>query len=144
MKISGKTIVGRSPEALWDLLLDPEVLKRCLPGCEAMARLDGSTYQLELKVGLGLIKGRFRGEVRLLDLQPPRSYRLQVKANGTTGFIEGASSLVLRPIEDGRATELEYEGEARIGGGIAAVGARLFQGAARSFQEQFFQNLAAL
>lgn len=144
MKITGKTVVGRSPEELWDLLLDPEVLRRCIPGCEELERATDNTYRVRIKIGLGLIKGNFLGDVSVEDLQRPESYRMLVQAKGSTGFINGETSVRLVPFDGGHQTELEYEGEAHIGGVVASVGARLFQGAARNFSQQFFHALSSL
>jgi hypothetical protein len=147
MRVTGKVVVDRPPEELWEMLLDPAVLRRCMPGCEAIGRLTGDTYHVELKVGFGLLKGRFTGEVKMVDVDPGRSYTLEVRARGATGFVEGRTAIALAPVDGAggtASTEVAYEGEAHVGGVLASVGARLFQGAARSFQEEFFRNLAAL
>ena len=144
MKVSGKIVVDRPPAELWNLLLDPEVLRQCISGCEELERQDENTFRITLKVGFGLIKGRFRGEVRIVDPVPEKSYTLEVKARGTTGFVEGRTSIALTPLDGTASTELEYQGEAHVGGAVASVGARFFQVAARRFQEEFFNRLAAL
>jgi len=141
MNVSGSLIINRTPDDLWNLLLDPRVLRRCLPGCEELEPDGIDSFRVKIKVGLGLIKGRFKGSVKLLDVQPSQSYRLEVRARGTTGFVDGGSSIRLRPVEGGTKTELHYEGEARVGGVVATMGARLFQGAAQSFADDFFRSL---
>ena len=144
MKVSGKTVIERSPAELWELLLDPDVLRRCIPGCEELERAEDDTYRVKLKVGFGVLKGRFQGQVTLKDVKPRESYRLEVSARGATGFINGQTSIRLHELDGGKRSELEYEGEAHVGGVIASVGARFFQGAARNFTAEFFEAISSL
>ena len=124
--------------------MDPEVLQRCIPGCEELERAGENVYRVRLKVRLGLVSGKFRGEVRIRDVIAPLSYTMEVEARGPTGFIRGKNSIRLATLDGGERTELHYTGEGSLGGGLASVGARLFQGAARSFSRKFFGALAAI
>ena len=144
MKVTGTILVQQSPSELWSLLLDPEVLRHCVPGCEEIEREADDLYRVKLKVGFGLVRGRFKGHVRIVDPVEEERYTIQVNARGTTGFVEGKTSIVLNTLDSRQRTELAYEGEAHIGGALASVGSRLFQGAIRSFQKEFFKRLAAL
>lgn len=141
MRISGKIAVERSRTELWDLLLDPRVLRQCVPGCEELKLIGEGLFRVKLKFGFGLLKGQIRGHVKLRDVVPDQGYRLEVDARGSTGFINGEISIHLSDLATGQGTELEYEGEGRAGGVLASVGARLFQSAARNFTEQFLARL---
>ena len=144
MKLSGRQIVDRPPEQLWDLFTDPEILRKCMPGCEQLDPSGDNRYAVKMKVGIGPVKGRFQGTVELTDIVAPESYRLVVKVKGTTGFINGTSDLRLSPQDGGSKTELTYEGEAKVGGILASIGARLMENVGKSFAKQFFLNLAGL
>ena len=144
MKINGKTILHRSPEELWDLLMNPMVLRRCIPGCERVEADGEHAFRLNLKLGLGLLKGRFKGIVRMLDVQRPESYRMVVEARGRTGTIFGETLIRLLPLEDGLRTELEYSGTGKIDGGMALFGGAVLDGAVRDFSERFFAALSRL
>ena len=144
LKITGQKIVNRSPPDLWSLLMDPEVLRRCIPQCEEFEVMAPLKYRVLLKLGFGLVKGQFRGEAELKDVIEPERYRLEVRATGTTGFVHGSTDVRLVPVDGGQRTELSYESSAQAGGMLASVGARFLQGAARSFTEEFFEELAKL
>ena len=144
MKVSGSVVVQRPPSELWRLLLDPEVLRHCVPGCETIEREADDVYRVKLKFGFGLVKGRFKGHIRIVDSVKEERYTIQVKARGITGFVDGKTSIVLKALSSGQSTKLEYEGDARIGGAVASVGARLLHGTIRRFQDKFFEKLAAL
>ena len=40
MDIKGEYRLSVSRQAVWDALLNEEVLRRCIPGCEELERLD--------------------------------------------------------------------------------------------------------
>ncbi len=125
-----------SRERVFQALLDPEVLKRCIPGCEGLEQTGENAYAATLRAGVGSIKGLFTGNVRLEDLQPPTHYRMVIDGKGQPGFLKGAGDLDLEE-RDG-VTIVNYAGEAQIGGTIAGVGQRMVQGAAKMMAAQFF------
>ena len=144
MKLSGQVTVNRPPPDLWRLLMDPAVLRRCIPRCEEFELITPGRYRVGLMVGLGLIRGRFKGEAELKDVVEFEKYRLDLCAKGTTGFIQGATLIRLLPLIGGVQTELSYESDAQVGGMLASMGARLFQGAARSFAEELLVEIGRL
>lgn len=143
MRIDGKTILRRSPEELWDLLMNPIVLHRCIPGCERVEADGLHSFRLNLRLGMGLLKGRFRGVVRMLDVQRPESYRMVVEATGRTGSIFGENIVRLLPLEGG-GTEVAYSGTGKVQGGVALFGGARLDSALREFSEKFFRTLATL
>jgi carbon monoxide dehydrogenase subunit G len=140
--ISGERIVQRSPADLWQLLMDPAVLRRCIPGCEAFELLEPGRYEIAIKVSLGLIRGSFRGEATLKDVVELERYRLEMNAKGKTGYVQGSTDVRLVLLDGSQETKLVYQSDAKVGGVLASVGARLFQGAARSLADQFFDELS--
>ena len=123
--------------------MDPQVLRKCIPQCEEFEVIEPMKYRVAIKVGFGLVRGSFRGQAELKEVIEPERYRLEVHAKGTTGFIQGSTDVRLVPLEGGR-TELTYESQAQAGGMLASVGSRFLQGAARSFAEEFFDELSRL
>src|SRR5207248_6305678 len=85
--------------------------------------------------------GKYRADVELSDLDPPRALTLKGSADGTLGLGRGAGWVRLEPDNDG--TLLTYRYEAAIGGKVASVGGRLLDGAAKLVISQFFAALAA-
>ncbi len=144
LKITGQVTVNRSPADLWSLLMDPGVLKRCIPKCEELEVIGPQRYRVALKVGFGLVRGHFKGEAELKDVVELETYRLEVHAKGTAGFVQGSTRVRLAALNGGEQTALAYESDAHLGGMLASVGARLLQGAVRSFTEQFFDEIAKL
>jgi len=130
---------------VWDALHDPEMLMKCTPGCrslKAAERADGGTettvYEAEMRVGVALVKGTFKGTVTIVDETPLESYRVAVRASGGIGFshIDGALHLA----DDDGGTAISYTGNAQLGGPIAGVGQRVLGGFARKQIERFFST----
>jgi carbon monoxide dehydrogenase subunit G len=141
MKIEGTQEVHAPRERVYALLIDPEVLRRCIPGCESLERTAEGHFEATLKAGVGSIKGTFRGNVHLEDMRPPEHYRIMVEGKGLVGFAKGSADFDL--LEQGDGTLINYSGELQVGGTIAGVGQRMIGGAAKMMASRFFTALEA-
>ncbi len=141
MKIEGTQKLHALREKVYTALTDPKILQRCIPGCESLEKTADDTYAAVLKAGIGSIKGRFKGEVRLEDMRPPNHYRIVVEGKGALGFAKGSADFELE--EKDSATTIEYSGELQIGGTIAGVGQRMIEAAAKMMAAKFFAALEA-
>jgi carbon monoxide dehydrogenase subunit G len=97
---------------------------------------------MKMKMALASISGAFEGKVRITDQTPPVSFRLVVEGAGKIGFVKGDGVLKLAPADGG--TEVTYEGDAQVGGTIAAVGQRLIDGTSKMMIKKFFEKLVTL
>ena len=141
MKVEGTHELHVPRERVYALLIDPEVLRRCIPGCESLEETQEHSYTATMKAGVGAIKGTFKGSVHLEDMRPPEHYRIVVEALGGPGFVKGSGDFDLED-QDG-VTLIKYAGEMQVGGTIAAVGQRMIQAAAKMTASQFFTRLEA-
>ncbi len=136
MRIEGTYSFPAPPEQVWNLLMDPEALAACIPGCQRLEPLGDDRYQATLTVGVAGIRGTYTGTVGVAEKVPPHSYRLLIEGSGAPGFVKGSG--LVRLVTQGEGTEVRVEGEAEVGGAIAAVGQRLLQPVARMLMNQFF------
>lgn len=141
MKISGSSTLPVPPERAYQMMQDPEVLARAMPGCESLERIGPDEYRMKMKMALASVSGAFEGKVRITEQTPPSSFRLMVEGNGKIGFMKGDGLLKLAPAESG--TEVTYEGDVQVGGTIAAVGQRMIDGTAKMLIKRFFEKLIA-
>ena len=139
MKIEGTHEINAPRERVYALLTDPEVLRRCIPGCESLEKTEEDTYAATMKAGVGMIKGTFKGNVKLEEMRPPEHYRIVVDGKGGPGFVKGTGDFDLEE-KDG-ATLIRYAGEMQVGGTIAGIGQRMIQGAAKMMASRFFRAL---
>lgn len=141
MKIEATYEIKAPRERVWSALIEPEILRRAIPGCESLEKIEENVYAATMKAGVGAIKGSFKGEVRLEDMRPPEHYRIVVQGKGAMGFAKGSAEFDLEEKDGG--TLIKYSGEMQIGGTIAGVGQRMIQGAAKMMAAQFFAKLEA-
>ena len=140
MKLSGTHVLGLNLERAYQLLQDPDVLARCMPGCEALIRTGENEYQMKMKMALASFSGLFDGRVKIAEPDPPSSFRLIVEGKGKIGFMKGDGKLRLTP--EGSGTQVAYEGDVQVGGTFAAVGQRFIDSTARMMITRFFDKLA--
>jgi hypothetical protein len=141
MTMTGEVQLPAPREDVWAKLNDPEVLKACIPGCESLEMLSDNEFQAIATNRIGPVKARFKGKVRLSDLDPPNGYRISGEGDGgVAGFAKGGATVALAPKDGG--TLLTYNVEAQIGGKLAQLGQRLVNGAAKKMADQFFAKFA--
>jgi carbon monoxide dehydrogenase subunit G len=137
MELTGEEKIAQSIEKVWEALNDPLILKECIPGCEEITKTSDNEYKVVLLAAVGPVRARFSGKLQLADLNPPSSYSLTFEgAGGAAGFTKGAAQVSLS--SEGAFTRLAYRTEAKIGGKIAQVGARLIDGVAAKTAADFF------
>ncbi|MCC6945379.1 MAG: carbon monoxide dehydrogenase subunit G [Thermomicrobiales bacterium] len=140
MELVGEHTFDAPRQQVYDFLLDPEVLRQCLPGCEKLDRIGDDEYAATMKIGIAMIKGTFSGRVKISDKVGPESFTMEVEGSGPQGQVSGVGKLTLTEA-DGKTT-VHYTGDANVRGTIARVGARMIQPAARQIVGQFFGCLA--
>ena len=129
--------------AVFSALNDAEVLRRSIPGCEAIEARSPTEMTATVALKIGPIKMRLSGEVTLANIDPPHCYTIIGQGNGgAVGFASGTAEVHLAP--DGDATVLTYDVTAQLGGRLAQLGSRLIEGAAQRLSTRFFDEFAAL
>ncbi|MGI8478010.1 MAG: SRPBCC family protein [Thermomicrobiales bacterium] len=139
MELVGEHTFAAPRDQVWALLLDPEVLKASLPGCERLEVIGPDEYSATMKIGVAMIRGTFQGHVKITDKQEPERYTMAVDGSGPQGQVSGVG--VLELIDQGETTLVRYKGDANVRGTLARVGARVVQPAAKMIVGQFFDRL---
>jgi carbon monoxide dehydrogenase subunit G len=142
MTMSGEQQLTASREKVWAALNDPAILKACIPGCETLDVTGENEFSAVATNKIGPVKARFKGKVRLTDLDPPNGYKISGEGDGgIAGFAKGGATVALSDKDGG--TLLTYNVEAQIGGKLAQLGQRLVNGAAKKLADDFFTKFAA-
>ena len=137
MEIKGEYQIASSREQVWAALIDPEMLEKCIPGCESLQQTGEHEFEAVIKAAIGPVRARFNTRISLDDLNPPQSYTLVGESKaGAAGF--GRGSAAVRLTEDDGGTLLSYVADFRVGGKLAQVGSRLVLGATRKTADDFF------
>ena len=142
MTMNGEVQLSAARDKVWTMLNDPEVLKTCIPGCEMLDKSSDTEFQAIASVKVGPVKARWKGKVKLTDLDPPNGYRIVGEGEGgVAGFAKGNAKVSLSDKDGG--TLLSYNVEAQIGGKLAQLGQRLINSAAKKTADDFFVKFAA-
>ena len=138
MDMSNSVLLPSTQQRVWDALNDPEILKRCIAGCESIDRVDDNAYKVAMTLAIGPVKAKFKGELKLTDIEAPNAYTIRFEGQGgVAGFGKGNARVSLAPEDDG--TRLSYTVNAQVGGKIAQVGSRLIDGASKKMADDFFR-----
>ena len=141
MNLNG-TFTFKGPRAkVWDLLQDPAVLAKTLPGTERLERTAEDRFDGVMKVSVGPVTAaKFDMTVTLKDKQPPERISMQIDAKGGVGFTRGTATVFLQ--EQGEnETVMQYSSDVQVGGRIAAVGQRLLESVAKMMMKQALDAL---
>lgn len=136
MKLSGSYQIPTDKKSVWEALNSPEILQKCIPGCEEFKKNSDTSFTATATNKIGPFNASFTGEIELKDLNPPDSYKIVGQGDSPVGFASGEASVKLE--ENSGVTTLTYSVEAQVGGKIAQVGSRLIDMTAKKMADIFF------
>lgn len=137
MELTGDILIGAPREKVWAGLNDPEILTRCIPGCEGMEATSPTERTARVAVKVGPVRARFVGHVRMEDIRPDEGCVLRFQGSGgAAGMAKGHSNVALT--DEAGGTRLRYTAQAAIGGKLGQVGGRMIDAAAKQMADQFF------
>jgi carbon monoxide dehydrogenase subunit G len=141
MNLNGTFAFNGPREKVWDLLQDPVVLAKALPGTERLVMTSDDHYEGVMKVSVGPVTAaRFEIAVVLKDKVAPERMAMQIEGKGPVGFTRGTASVVLVEQPTG-ATLMEYTSDVQVGGRIASVGQRLLESVSKMMMRQALEAL---
>ncbi|MEX8494889.1 CoxG family protein [Sphaerotilus sp.] len=140
MELKGERLIPAPVDVTWIALNDPEVLKDCVAGCDSLERTAEDAFHALMSVKIGPVSARFKGNLKLADVNPPTSYTIHFEGQGgVAGHGKGSADVTLAPSVDVEGhTVLTYIARAQVGGKIAQIGSRLVDAAASKIAEEFF------
>ncbi|MEM9106387.1 MAG: carbon monoxide dehydrogenase subunit G [Pseudomonadota bacterium] len=139
MEMNGEERIAASRDAVWAALNDPEVLQQCIPGCQSLEMTSDNEMAATVKLKIGPVSAKFKGEVTLENINAPESYTITGEGKGgIAGFAKGGADVTLR--EDGTDTILTYDVKAQVGGKLAQLGSRLIDSTSKKLAGQFFEK----
>ena len=142
MTMNGEVTLPADRATVWAALNDPEVLKRCIPGTQALEKVSDTEFQATVKAAVGPVKATFKGRVTLTDLDPPNAYTISGEGQGgVAGFAKGGAKVRLADA-DGGGTVMAYDVEANVGGKLAAARRPADQRGRKKYADEFFANFA--
>lgn len=140
MQMTGETEIQADPSTVYAALLNPDVLKACVPGATEVSGNPDEGYTATVTQKVGPVKATFKGQVTMSDMVENQSLTIDGEGKGgAAGFAKGGAKVALSATQAG--TLLSYDVEAKVGGKLAQLGSRLIDGFAKKMADQFFTNL---
>jgi carbon monoxide dehydrogenase subunit G len=139
MKLTDSRTIQADVATIWAGLLNPDVLKECVPGCTEMSGSPEAGFEATVVQKVGPVKATFKGAVQLSEMIENQSLTMTGEGKGgPAGFAKGGANVRLEA--DGDTTILHYDVEANVGGKLAQLGSRIIDGFAKKMADQFFAN----
>ena len=142
MKLTGSYRLNVKKEIVWQALNDPDILKKCIPGCESFEKESDTIFNATATNQIGPMNATFSGKVTLSNIQENRSYTISGEGQSSVGFANGSADVNIKE-EDG-ATTLIYKVDVNVGGKVAQLGSRLIDGVAKKMSDYFFGRFSDL
>ena len=141
----GINVVAAAPDRLWQMLQDPVVLSRVIPGLSDVEQ-EGDTLRGRLSVSAGPVRGTFKTTLRLVGGQPPESLELRVEGRNLMGT--ATLEIKLACTDLGEGSRVSWEAAPHLSGLLSRLGGGLIErkaaeeGAAQRYGDQFFSRLS--
>jgi carbon monoxide dehydrogenase subunit G len=147
MIIDGKFTIEAPIQTVWDSLLDPETLGKCVPGTEKMAALDADTYESVVKQRVGPFKVTLKFTTKLTEKRPPQdTTSAYIKAEGrgadVTKLGTFSTEMEVNLTETSpNNVEVAYMANISLVGKLATFGERIMRAKSKEVGDQFTENL---
>jgi len=142
MLIEGKFKLKAPIQKVWNFLLEPGTLASSIPGGEKVEVINDKTYECVVKQSVGPISVRFKFNVVLTEVDPPKYVKAvgRGEAMGKLGTFTSDVTVNLAEISKDEV-EVSYQTNVNIVGRLATFGERIMRAKAKSVGEEFTKNL---
>lgn len=138
MEITKSFVVKAPAAAVWEFLIDPYRVGRCLPGAAVTEKLDDQTYAGTITIKVGPVTASYRGKLRF-DRLDPIAMEADLSASGQETKGKGGADMRMksRVVERGPAeTEVTVISDVNVMGVLAQFGRGMIQ----DVSDQLFQK----
>jgi carbon monoxide dehydrogenase subunit G len=123
VKITGRIDIAAGADAVWAAMIDPVSLVGCVPGVDAVRRIDDRTFEGAISAAVGPVSADFTFRSVIGRAEFPTD--LEVATIGTdslTGSTLTADVHAGLEAPDAGTTRLVYHADVRISGRLAVLG----------------------
>jgi uncharacterized protein len=142
IKLAGEFEVRRSPEEVYDFLVDPAKFAPLLPDFRRATVQDANHFTVEVNVGISHIKGVATVKMELAQNERPK--RAQYKGQGSVagGNVAFTAGFDLSQV-DGGGTRVAWQGEAQVFGRLASIAGGLLEPLGKKNVQKLIDGLQA-
>ena len=107
MEITGEFRIPASRQHVWQALNDPDILRKSIPGCEALEKVSDTEFDAKIVSKIGPVKAKLATRITLSEINPLESYTISgAGQGGVSGFAKGSARVTLSTDEG--ATVLHF------------------------------------
>lgn len=110
---AGEFIAPGTPVRVYEFLVDPHRLVKCLPGLKSHEVQDDEHFSVTLRVGLGVVGGPMKMKMEILDKSASCFARILGKGSILNSSVSVSGSFTLSSSGDD-ATRVRWTGDAKI------------------------------
>ena len=142
MIIDGKFTIEAPIQTVWDSLLDPETLGKCVPGTEKMEALDADTYESVVKQRVGPFKVTLKFTTKLTEKRAPNYIKAEGRGADITKLGTFSTEMEVNLAETSlNNVEVSYTANISLVGKLATFGERIMRAKSKEVGDQFTENL---
>lgn len=136
MHFEGTFITKAPAEKIFEFLLNPNEISKCLPDLQSVDVKSEDKFDAVVKIGVGPIKGNFTFHLTVVEKERPKHARLKAQGSGSGSSIDLDATMDLESANSG--TSMKWRADTRLGGLIATIGQRLVSGTVEKTVNEFF------
>ena len=146
----GRNVVAAPADRVWQMLQDPVVLARVIPGLSDVERVGEGEFRGKLILNAGPVHGTFKTTLNISDESasgtPPDTMRAQVEGRNLTGTARLDVQLTFTDLGEG--CRVDWLATPQLSGLLSRLGGGLVErkaaeeGAGQRYGDQFFSRLS--
>jgi uncharacterized protein len=142
VRIEGDFHMPQPGALLYERLLDPQLLARCIPGCESLEKMDELRYRAGVAIAMAGISARFNLIVELTHQEPPRRILCVTRGEegGRASMLSADSEITLHAVDE-RTTRVQYVSEVNLTGRLGRFALGVMKKKAQAMGQAFADNL---
>lgn len=142
MEIEQSHVIAAAAQRLWDVLLDPDAMAKCVPGMQSIEVVSDREYLAQVKVKIAFISACFKVRTVVSEMTPPTYLRSESTGEDSSigSTVKSVSEMFLTPVDDGH-TELRVKVKATVMGKLGNLGLNPMRTKAERMWGEFCRNL---
>jgi carbon monoxide dehydrogenase subunit G len=140
IKFNGEFTVKKTPQEVYDFLVDPNRFCPLLPDYQSMDVVDAKNFVVKLSVGISHIRGTAAVKMSLVEMQSPTRavYEGRGEVPGGSASLRAGFDLQASP---GGATKVIWLGQSNIVGRIASLAGGMLEPLAKKNVQKLIDGL---
>jgi carbon monoxide dehydrogenase subunit G len=133
-------------DAVWGFMLSPDNVVSCMPGASLTKIVDDKSFVGAVKIKIGAVTAQYQGNITYQETDKA-NYTVKLLAEGNEkggGTVSGTIMTFLKPLPDGKGTEVSFKSSVDLTGKIIQVGRGMIEGVSAQIIKKYVNNVRAL